>query len=263
MRAQNERYQQQLDKVYDLRGSLSKNPSNADALKADLAEALGKAMSLAQEAYHTSGAVRDIVCNLQMGLSLELDMCERLNSFNEQVGDIWKDYGQIPKPTSPTSDIDFAVDASKYVMRMARVAIGACADVVTAIAASAGAETGSRPEWLVEDPRSTVNRLLNLQEIAQEWRKAVQFFLHVKDAPDRFKTGNDWNQDVIDHLAKGPWTGGETSRFLDLLRYLTHEVNVYVRAAAAPSPPRDRLSGRAAELMRSEFQLQPPNRALQ
>ena len=233
IRAQNNRYEAQLDVVYQLRQQLQRDATDR-ARQVALAAALGKAMSLAQEAYHSSGAVRDVVCNLQMGQGLELDMRERLNSFNEQVGDIWKDLNHMQPPPQGEVSIQFAVEASKYLFRMARAAVGASADVISAIlAAVVDAEPDAPRQAILQHPQAVLNRLLDLQELVTYWQSAMQFFLRVKDKPEAFKdaTGG-WTLEVRINLGRAPWNTTALSSFRTCLRDLTREVNVYVRASA-------------------------------
>jgi hypothetical protein len=240
MRAENDRYEAQLDKVYQLRG---KGPAQLNgAEKVTLAEALGKAMFLAQEAYHSSGAVRDVVCNLQMGQGLTLTVQEQLHSFNEQVGDIFKELAHFPAPPQGDVSIEFAVDASKYMVRLANAALGATYNIVSRMFEAQMFRLAQSPtqssllkmdlyaamqDAYIAGTTERLNDVLVLQSYFETWRTATRKLMEVKDKRESFKKDGAWNDDALLRFANAPWLSVGT--FREVVVALAVTMNVEVR----------------------------------
>jgi hypothetical protein len=252
VRAENNRYEEQLRIVYEIRGL---GGALDAAGKVNLAEALGKSSFLAQEAYHTSGAVRDIVCNLQMGQGLTLSAYEHLHSFNEQAGDIFKDLGRFPAPPEGGMTLEFAVDASKYMVRMASAGLSANYNLVTKILevqfarlAAGAPEDAARANraHAAQENYATglderLNRLLDFQELFEAWRSRALKLMKIKDNPGAYKTAGNWNADATSLLAEAPWAKERTDFFHALLS-LAITMNVETRTNPAVTV-RDGLAG--------------------
>ncbi|HEY3706413.1 MAG TPA: hypothetical protein VGL22_15225 [Terracidiphilus sp.] len=241
MRAENNLYGAQLRVVYSRRGY---GTALDDAGKLALIQEFGKASYLAQEAYFTAGAVRDIVSNLQIGQGLTLSMYERLHSFNEQVADIFKDAGHFPAEGG-TETIDFAVEASKYMARMAAAALGANYDLVTKIFEAQFAQLGSASssssralpakESYATGVDIRLNGLLDLQTILGAWQARAVNLMKIKDNPAAFKKENgDWSDTAAALLVGAPWTEERTG-FSNSLLSLAVVMNVEARTDPAPT----------------------------
>lgn len=236
IRAENNLYATQLQVVYTSRGF---GAALDDAGKLALIQELGKASYLAQEAYFTAGAVRDIVSNLQMGQGLTLTMYEQLHSFNEQVADIFKDAGHFPE--GGTATLDFAVEASKYMARMAAAALSANYNLVTTIfeaqfarivsSSTSSSLSSSMPALeaysLGIDIR--LNALLDLQATLGRWRDRAIKLMKIKDNPTAYQgEGGAWNDTATALLAGAPWAAERTG-FTDSLLLLAVVINVEAR----------------------------------
>jgi hypothetical protein len=238
-RAENNLYATQLGVVYTRRGF---GPALDDAGRLALIQELGKASYLAQEAYFTAGAVRDIVSNLQMGQGLTLTMYEQMHSFNEQVADIFKDAALFPD--GGTERLEFAVEASKYMARMAAAALSANFNLVTTIfeAQFARVRASLSPSPSSSEPalhsyavgiQIRLNLLLDLQATLGLWRDRAIKLMKIKDNPTAYKTGGDaWNDTATALLAGAPWAA-ERAGFINSL--LTVAVVMNIEARTDPS----------------------------
>lgn len=243
IRAENNLYAAQLQVVYTRRGF---GAALDDPGKLALIQELGKASYLAQEAYFTAGAVRDIVSNLQMGQGLTLSMYEQLHSFNEQVADIFKDAGLFPAEEGGTETLEFAVEASKYMARMAAAALSANSNLVTKIFeaqfAQIARETASFPSRALPARESYatgidihLNALLDLQPLLAKWRARAVDLMRIKDNPSAYKnTDGSWKDTAAAMLAAAPWTEERTG-FANSLLHLTVVMNVEARTDPAPT----------------------------
>jgi hypothetical protein len=236
IRAQNNLYATQLQVVYTSRGF---GAALDDAAKLALIQQLGKAAYLAQEAYGTAGAVRDIVSNLQMGQGLTLTMYEQMHSFNEQVADIFKDAGHFPD--GETVPLDFAVEASKYMARMAAAALSVNYNVVTTIfeaqfarltASSISSSSSAMPalEAYSVGIDIRLNALLDLQATLGLWRDRAIKLMNIKDDPTAYqRDGGAWNDTAAAILAGAPWPAERTG-FTDALLTLAVIINIEARS---------------------------------
>jgi hypothetical protein len=234
--------------VYARRGF---GPALGDAGKLALIRELGKASFLAQEAYFTAGAVRDIVSNLQLGQGLVLNMWEQLHSFNEQVADIHKDLAHYP--AAGADKLEFAVDASKYMVRMASAALSANYNLVTRIFEAQFAQVAAEAERSAPPSSSSsstgivakekyslgiqerLNHLLDMQEIFETWRTRGIKLMQIKDNPKAYqKPDGSWKDEATSILAEAPWTG-EQAGFVSCLRDLVVAMNVEARIDPAPT----------------------------
>lgn len=239
IRAENNLYATQLGVVYTSRGF---GAALDDAGKLALIQQLGKASYLAQEAYVTAGAVRDIVSNLQMGQGLTLTMYEQLHSFNEQVADIFKDARHFPE--DERAPLAFAVEASKYMARMAAAALSANYNLVTTIfeaqfarltasssSSSSSAMAALEAYSLGIDMR--LNALLDLQATLGLWRDRAIKLMKIKDNPADYQ-GEDgaWNDTATALLTGAPWAA-ERAGFTDALLRLAVVMNIEARTDPA------------------------------
>jgi len=224
VRAENELYQAQLNIVEDLR--YNNGRAIDDTVRAKLAAALGLAGFFAQEAYHTAGAVRDIVANVQLRRGLVLSNIDLLCSLNEQAGDIFKEMGHLDEGIDPSTDIDFAVKVSKYMVRLGNAALSLNARMadlclgpqVQAVRVARRSmwptnntnfETPMALEALYDLPaglNQAIETLVDLRALCQRWLRSTVRLLEIKDHPDDFTEAEKeqrlketpWNQGKID-----------------------------------------------------------------
>jgi hypothetical protein len=229
VRAENELYQEQLNRVEDLRYN-NGAPIN-DKIRADLAAALGKAGFFAQEAYHTAGAVRDIVANVQLRRGLVLRDIDLLCSMNEQAGDIFKEIGHLGVGVDPSTNIVFAVKVSKYMVRLGNAALSLNARMAdlwidqhlkTVRVArrsiwpinNTNFETPMGFEELLDLPtelNQTVQTLIDLRALCQLWLRSTVRLLEIKDHPEDFTDAEKQQR-----LKETPWKQGS----IDLGKFL-------------------------------------------
>lgn len=217
IRAENELYQQQLTVIEGIRNG---GAVLDDADKILLAEALGKAGFYAQEGYHTSGAVRDVVANMQMRQGVPLRDMEVLCSLNEQMGDIFKEIGHAAGGAH--DDIAFAVKTSKYMVRLGNAALSLnyrildsllerqfflarTANKIFEFIGPTTAELELRREQASADVKRRVTGLADalggLQKLCDAWRDAAVGLLEIKDAP----AGTFTAQQKQARLDAAPW----------------------------------------------------------
>jgi len=280
--AENALYEAQLREVYLKRGF---GQQLSDDEKVVLARELGKASFLAQEAYHSAGAVRDVVCNLQMGQGLALSLREQLHSFNEQMGDLFKEAGHMNVPALPNPDplsIDFAVTASKYMVRLGSAALRANYNVFIRLLNTLRvnvsspsnepdeaklSEALSKVKVLAEASafnRATSNRLAvfwDLQEEFNSWCKTALDFMKVKDNPEQWQTvsadgkSRTWNKALTTMLASAPWQSDlapDGMNFRTKLLTIAAVTNVLIRDLPE-NPTRAQMLNAATERRRQSI----------
>lgn len=121
----NELYLQQMAEVRQVQERMraeeaTGNVEKAEALKAQAKKLMGTAIFFANEAYHSEGAVQHIVAGVQGSdeqkeeALAKLDPSTLLQSFNEQLGDFFKDLGHY----SDKADGEIFYRSSKYLVRL-------------------------------------------------------------------------------------------------------------------------------------------------
>jgi hypothetical protein len=271
MRAENTLYERQLDIVEAIRWN-GGHPLD-DAARVRLAEALGRAGFYAQEAYHTSGAMRDVVSNAQQRKGLRLSDMELLCSLNEQAGDIFKEIGHLAGGADPSADLAFAVKTSKYMVRLGNAALGLNYRVVNELLDSQfqSARNARRMFEKTEMPLEEVERilsglsqpvaelvdnLLDLQTLCQAWRASTEKLLEIKDAPDDFP-GSEGEAEKRRRIDATPWRQGRVdlrSFLIELVVSLNAQYRRGTRAEALSRFLRDILTSamQAANMAKAE-----------
>jgi len=261
VRAQNELYQEQLNQVEILRYNGGRPLDDQARLK--LAGALGLAGFYAQEAYHTAGAVRDIVANVQLRRGLVLSDIDLLCSMNEQAGDIFKEMKHLGKGIDPSTNLDFAVSVSKYMVRLGNAAVSLnfrlLGDVLMpdwrlerAAKGFTGPAKNTTPrnevpqsylDDLPDDAFDMLANLLDLRSLCESWRKSTVRLLEVKDHP------RDFSPDEIKRrLDETPWVRGQQD-IRTFLVNLTAAVNAHYRGKNSGSAIRRFLNAALATVI--------------
>jgi hypothetical protein len=251
VRAENELYQAQLNVVEDLR--YNNGAAINDAVREKLAEALGKAGFLAQEAYHTAGAVRDIVANVQLRRGLVLRDMDLLCSMNEQAGDIFKEMGHLEDGIDPSSSVDFAIKVSKYMVRLGNAALSLNARMTNQWLDQRvrDARVARRSIWPLnnrnfESPMAleaveeipvglnqAIETLIDLRALCQSWLRSTVRLLEIKDHPDDFDEAEKEKR-----LKETPWKQGK----IDLGNFLV-ALTTLLNARYRGNPRQDAIQG--------------------
>lgn len=261
VRAQNELYQEQLNQVEMLRYNGGRPPD--DQVRFKLAGALGLAGFYAQEAYHTAGAVRDIVANVQLRRGLVLSDIDLLCSMNEQAGDIFKEMGHLDKSVDPSTNVDFAVKVSKYMVRLGNAAVSLncrlLGDVLMpdwrlerAAKGFTGPAKNTTPQISVpqsyladlsDDASDMLATLLDLRSLCEAWRRSTVRLLEIKDHPADFQP-----DEIKRRLEETPWVQGQKDMQTFLVN-LTAAVNAHYRGKNSGSAIRQFLSAACATVI--------------
>jgi hypothetical protein len=150
MQAKNQIYQEKVaaidelrvkrdDQIKEYKKKTTKEEKDAvvaeiDKITVDIRKLTAEALLYAAEAYNSQGAMVDVVHNQQIQGGKEKDFAkikttvqEKLQSFNEQFGDITKDLVSHAAPGR--SKWMAAIDAAKYVERFSAVGVSLCQDI--------------------------------------------------------------------------------------------------------------------------------------
>jgi hypothetical protein len=265
VRAENELYQERLNDVETLR--FNGGTELTDDVRVKLAGALGLAGFYAQEAYHTAGAVRDIVANVQLRRGLVLSDVDLLCSMNEQAGDIFKEIGHLDEGIDPTTDVKFAVKVSKYMVRLGNAAISLnfrlLGDVLmpdwrlerAAKGFSAPAKDVtpqiSVPQPFIanlsQDELDMLATLLDLRSLCESWRRSTVRLLEIKDHPEDFES-DAGKAEIKRRLTETPWIQGGKD-IQSFLLNLTVAINAHYRGKSSGSAIRAFLKTTLAAVM--------------
>jgi hypothetical protein len=123
-----------LYKTMNTKEEKEKVVADIDKITVDIRRLTAEALLYAAEAYNSQGAMVDVVHNQQIQGGKEKDFAkiktsveEKLQSFNEQFGDITKDLVSHAAPGR--SKWMAAIDASKYVERFSAVGAALCQEI--------------------------------------------------------------------------------------------------------------------------------------